>query len=79
MKKKRIVSGEYNQYGYTVWLNNEIIYASGNHTQDSQQSATNEQDCLTLRQVRSLCIKTVKDIARENKAVYGGVERLFEN
>ncbi len=76
--KKNIVSGEYNQYGYTIWLNHTVVYTAGNHRHDSSQSATNESDRLSVRQIRLMCMKTAKEIATERKGVYAGVEHVAD-
>lgn len=82
MKKpiQKVVIGEFSEEGYEVQVvsGTRIIhsYAAANHRQDSTQSATcGTPEALCLRDIRKLCVRTAKDMAREHHARYGGVER----
>ena len=76
--KQNIVSGEYNRNGYIIWKNHAIVYGAGNHKQDSSQSAMNEHDRLSLRAIRSMCIRTARNMAHECTGAYAGVEHVAE-
>jgi len=78
--KKRNVIGEYNRYGYTIMLDNGcVLYFSGNHPNDSYQTLMlNDPLALLLKKIRSMCIKTGKEIAAERKYIWGGAERIEE-
>lgn len=82
MKKptQKVVIGEFSEEGYEVQvvLGARVVhsYAAGNHRRDSAQSATpGTPEALRLREVRKLCIRTAREITREHRARYGGVER----
>jgi hypothetical protein len=82
-KAKAVVVGEYCEWGYEVQVvrGSRILcsYATGNHKQDSQQRASlGSPEACSLRQVRRNCVRTAKDIAREGRALYGGVTRQTE-
>lgn len=79
-RKQRVVIGEFSEEGYEVQVISgaRIVhsYAAGNHRQDSAQSATpGTPEALRLSEIRQLCVRTTKDIARERSAQYGGVQR----
>ena len=82
MKKatQKVVIGEYSEEGYEVQVVSgaRIVhsYAAGNHRQDSAQSATpGTPEGLCLHEIRKLCVRTAREIAQEQRARYGGVER----
>jgi len=82
-KLQAVVVGEYCQWGYEVQVvrGSRILcsYAAGNHKQDSQEVASlGSPEACSLRRVRRNCIRTAKDIARERRALYGGVTRQTE-
>ena len=75
---QKIVIGEFSEEGYEVQVivGARIVhsYAASNHRQDSAQSATpGTPEALRLREIRKLCIRTAKDITREQRARFGGV------
>jgi hypothetical protein len=77
---QKVVIGEYSEEGYEVQVVSgaRIVhsYAAGNHRQDSAQSATlGATEALRLREIRKLCVRTAREITREHRARYGGVER----
>jgi hypothetical protein len=76
---QKVVIGEFSEEGYEVQVVSgaRIVhsYAAGNHRRDSAQSATpGAQDALRLREIRKLCVRTAREITREHRARYGGVE-----
>lgn len=78
-RKQRVVIGEFSEEGYEVQVISgaRIVhsYAAGNHRQDSGQSAIpGTPEALHSREIRTLCIRTAKEIAREHRARYGGVQ-----
>jgi len=79
VKRRRIVSGEYSRSGYTVVLcssvGESVVHTAGNHPRDSHAVGP---DRLTLRQIRSYCMRTCREIAVEQRATYGGVTRSPE-
>lgn len=78
-KEKLVIVGEYNEYGYTVMSTAGVVfYEAGNHLYDSAPSQSvplGSCRAASLRQIRSWCIKMSMEIAEEEKAIYGGVER----
>ena len=82
-KAKAVVVGDYSVWGYEVQVirGSRILhsYAAGNHQQDSQQrAALGSPEACSLRQIRGNCVHTAKDIARERRALYGGVTHQTE-
>ena len=77
--KKKLISGEYNRYGYTVNDGDTAIYSATNHRQDSGQAAYTERDRMTIREIRSACIATCKEMAAAQNAKYIGVERVVDD
>jgi hypothetical protein len=73
----RIVTGEYSVLGYAVLLctraGAQPIYTAGNHPQDSQVVTPAG---VGLRQIRRFCIRTCREIACEQQAIFGGVTRI---
>jgi hypothetical protein len=79
--RKRIIVGEYNRYGYTIFEATGIreLYSTGNNAQDSGQFvAIGSLNCLSLRDIRSFCIKTGKEIAAEKGYRWGGSSRIAD-
>ena len=74
-----VVRGEYNRNGYDVWIGGRMVYAAGNHVQDSTQYAQSAQDRLPLKTIRQFCIKTAREIATERRGIFAGVERSTED
>lgn len=80
VRPKRAVYGVYNRHGYQVLMvldgRTTDQYTAGNHQQDSQASALpGSPEALSLRRIRSFCIKTTREIAGEKGAAYEGVGR----
>ena len=82
MKKptQKVVIGEFSEEGYEVQIVSgaRIVhsYAAGNHRRDSTQSAASSTpEALRPREIRKLCVRTAREITREHRARYGGVER----
>jgi hypothetical protein len=74
--KRKTVTGEYSEHGYTVFLNDAPVYYAGNHAQDSTASAPpGSLEAVPLRRLRGYCIRTCREIAAERKAQFGGVAR----
>jgi hypothetical protein len=69
-----MITGTYNEWGYTILDGNREVYTAGNHPKDSGQSTGSEYR-LSLREIRSFCIATARDIAKERGKKYGGVQR----
>jgi len=78
-KRRPVVRGEYNRNGYEVWIDNRLDYAAGNHVQDSNQPALNDEDRLPLKIIRQFCLKTAREIATEHHGRFVGVERVTED
>ena len=72
------VSGEYNRDGYTVLVNDEPVYAAGNHKLESTSHATRPENRLNLRTLRQFCALTCRLIAGERNGAFAGVERVAE-
>ena len=72
--------GEYNRHSYSVFdhRGNEI-YTAGNCHFDSQVHLDpDEKGAVNLRGMRAMCLRTTKDIAEENKAVFHHIQRVDE-
>jgi hypothetical protein len=67
--------GYYNALEYYVMLDGKVVYSAGNSPFDSQ-FYTSEYNGVGLKTMRSYCIQTTKEIAKENNAKYVGVERI---
>jgi len=74
MRKNTIV-GDYNRKGYTLFHVEGIreLYTAGNHPQDSTQVLSlNDPNCLSLKEIRLMCIRTGKEMAKERGWIWGG-------
>jgi hypothetical protein len=77
MKNK--VIGYYNELEYSIVEFNEDepmgneLYRAGNHPNDSQVYTSKEKG-VGLDTMKKYCKQTTKDIAKEHKAKYGGIE-----
>jgi hypothetical protein len=71
------VIGYYNGLEYRVEIDGKEVYHAGNSPFESQ-TFVREDDGVGLRIMRSYCIQTAKEIAKENNAKYVGVERIEE-
>jgi hypothetical protein len=78
-----MVIGEYNEDGYVILSlkggEARELYSAGNHPKDSTQHESDPAFALTLRQLRSFCIQSAKELAKERKEKYAGVERIEQN
>jgi hypothetical protein len=78
--KTKLVTGEYNLDGYTVSIlaNGKVVSdeSFGNSPQDSTSFERDSHYALSLRQLRSACIKTGKEIAAERQAKWSGCKRV---
>ena len=72
MKK---VIGYYNELEYRVELDGKEIYTAGNSKFDSQ-AYTSADEGVGIKTMRSYCIQTAKELAKEHNAEYIGVERI---
>jgi hypothetical protein len=71
-----IILGEYNQYGYSIFVNGKEYYNAGNHPQDSSQTVDiDDPKCLPLKEIRKMCVQTGKEIAKEEKGEWGGASK----
>jgi len=78
---KKIIVGAYDRYSYHVWDANsgKEYHAGGNARQDGVTILDpGTPGALSLRKLRSACIKTTREITEEQHAAYGGVERAEE-
>jgi ribosomal protein L20 len=71
---KKNVVGYYNDREYSVDVNGRQVYRAGNSLYDSQVY-THPKKGVGLRKMRSFCIQTSKEIAKEHGAKYRGIER----
>lgn len=75
-KPMRIIAGEYSEQGYAVLLCSgtrvHTLYTADNHPQDSQVVSPTG---VSLRRIRTFCIRTCRKIAGEHRALFGGVNR----
>ena len=79
IKPRPVVRGEYNRNGYQIWSDGQHVYSAGNHVQDSTQPALRDQDRLRLKTIRQFCIKTAREIAKEQRGRFAGVEHVTED
>ena len=77
-EQQLLINGEYSRNGYEVWMDGRLVYAAGNHVQDSTQPARGKEDRLPLRTLRKFCIRTTREIATERRGIFAGVERVKE-
>jgi hypothetical protein len=80
--KKRIVIGEYNHYGYTLFEATGIkeLYSAGNHIEDSGLFVSiGSRNCLELKDIRKFCIQTGKEMAAELGYKWGGASRIADD
>jgi hypothetical protein len=76
VKKTKVVTGEYSEHGYTVFLNDSPVYSAGNHAQDSTASASpGSSDAVPSSRLRDYCVRTCREIATERNAQFDGVVR----
>jgi hypothetical protein len=84
-RKIKVVTGEYNRFGYTVFLfiNGvcvDELYHAGNHPLDSQQVLPlTHARRVSLRDLRQWCINEVQDEKVKRKAINGGVQRVGDD
>ena len=73
--KTNKVYGEYDKFGYKIYLNSEQVYGAGNSPHDSTAIIPIEDsDALPLKTIRKYCIKTGKEMAVEHNAKWIGAE-----
>jgi hypothetical protein len=81
MEMKPTIIGRYNELEYTVDLysDEEVmgleLYRAGNSEFDSQGYTTSENG-VGLETMRRYCEQTTRDIAKDHKVKYGGIEYL---
>jgi hypothetical protein len=76
------IIGLYNRTGYRICIQDEQgldeIYTAGNSPCDSQQTVPVGRG-LPLRKMRSMCIQSAKEEAKERGIPYLGIEREEED
>ena len=87
LNKQPVVCGEYSRLGYQVWMfkdcgrgtvfaSQDALYTAGNSQYDSTLTfRPGTAGTLSLRQIRGSCIQTTRELAKDRKAKFGGVER----
>lgn len=70
-----IVTGEYHETGYEIFVNGESVYSAGNSDSDSQLRVPPKRG-VGLKTLRKFCVKTGKEMAFERFAKWGGCERI---
>ena len=77
---KQVIYGEYDRYGFSVLsTDGSCLLWEGNHALDSGQSVPpGSINSVGLRTLRSWCIENTRELAKEHKAIYGGIERREE-
>jgi hypothetical protein len=74
--KRKTITGEYSEHGYTVFVNGIPFYSAGNCVHDSAvKVAPGSPDAVPLHRLRTFCRRTCQEIAQESQAEFGGVER----
>lgn len=69
------VVGYYNERKYQIDVDGTEVYQAGNSPYESQDYL-NADEGVGLEKMRTYCISTAKEIARENNAQYIGVQYL---
>lgn len=64
MKRNKLVSGQYNEFGYQIFVNDDLVYEAGNSPYDSVSVV---EDGLPLTTIKKYCIQTGKEITGERK------------
>jgi hypothetical protein len=78
--KPKIVTGEFSEHGYAVFISDRPYYSAGNCLHDSAiHVPPGSPDAVPLRQIRSYCARTARDIAQEVGGAFTGVERNGEH
>lgn len=80
--RNRTIVGEYSRKGYILFHVEGIreLYTAGNHAQDSGLVVPlDSPECLPLRKIRSMCVKTGKEMANERGWKWGGASRIRED
>lgn len=72
------VWGEYTRTGYSVLVNEDLVYSALDHRLDSQQPALCKQDRLSVPELRRFCERTALEIAGECGGRFSGVCRMKE-
>lgn len=76
-RQMKQVKGYYNAQEYYIKIDGEEVYRAGNSPYESQ-TFVRAKDGVGLRKMRSYCILTTHDIAKEKHAKYAGVERIMD-
>lgn len=73
----KTILGQYDEYGYQIEdEKGRVLYTAGNSKYESHEVVNLDRgNNLLLKQIRSFCIKTAKEMANESGVEYGGVER----
>lgn len=77
MPKKKVVTAEYNHFGYEVFVDGAPVYQAGNAVGDSTVAVPAERG-VGLQKLRQYAVQTAKEIAKERGARFGGVERTAD-
>ena len=71
----KIVIGRYNRDGYEILMaDGRVLHSAGANAQDAYAPGRD----VSLRTLRSWCIKTGREIAAERGEKWGGEERVEE-
>jgi hypothetical protein len=68
------VVGYYNAREYTIDVDGKPFFRAGNSKYDSQLYGTPPSQGVGLNKMKKFCIQTAKEIAKEKKAKYYGVQ-----
>jgi hypothetical protein len=79
MSKPPFITGFYDRTGYTVCVDMVNVYSAGNLAADSAVIvAPWTSYALPLRTIRRYCLRVAKEIAREKRGIFTGIERQEE-
>ena len=73
-KDMPLVSGEYDENGYAVFVDGEEVYSAGNNPDESQSHSTDKP--LPLKKLRQYCLISMEQIADERKGVVHTIKKV---
>ncbi len=74
---KKVLTGEYNRWGYELLLNGESYFQAGNVPWSSfNQVHPSNPSALPLKTIKEHCIKTGKADCKEHGWIWGDAEEI---
>lgn len=72
-----MLTGEYNAYGYTIFLNGDEVYSAGNSPYESSDIVSLD-DGVSIDEIEKYCQTTIHDMMLELDESDGGIEFVAE-